>query len=837
VRDDFWMATARFMRDLEVPLVEGQNSAAADLFDLRHACRVLAAFGRAFGALPEGELTSPQEDFLERAVAGLAQEGKVIPVRLSLFAQMVQGNHWLPATLKEVGGAEGVGVTFLEQAFSGASAPPEHRLHQKAARAILQALLPEQGTDLKGLMRSHQELLEASGYADRPQEFNDLVRMLDSELRLVTPSDPERVASEEQETAPAIKPASTALSSGTAGHQPLATGKYYQLTHDYLVPALREWLTCTQKETWRGRAELRLEEWTGQWSRNPSRRLLPSLPEYLWLVLGVPRAKRKPPERALLSAAGRYHGLNWGLMLCALVVAGVGLQQYVSSLHRATDQERAKTLVNLVANAAPPDVPAAIEQLKPMRRFALPVLRDRFDEAPADSSQRLHIAFTLAAFGEIEEDFLLQRTATIPVSEARNMMTAIAFAKAALAPKLLQRVEREQNPEVRARFAIFLLHLGDPGGAQRVLALAPDPASRTAFIHSFADWHGSLLSLPDLLADSGDPAFQSGICAALGLITPDNLAPDEREALGNVLVRLYREPPDGGVHSAAGWSLRRWNRKLPVLERTQQAPAGRGWFVNHSGMTMLAIRPGTFTMGDPAQPDSAPHQVTLTRPFFLCDTEISSDLFHQFLNDPQYPDEKKPKNWTASKKGILPTGDRSLGMVSWLDALLFCNWLSQAEGRQPCYHSTKQKTWECNFETDGYRLPTEAEWEYACRAGTTTAYAFGNDTKLLPGYAFFNLNSEGDAWPGGMKIPNSWGLFDMHGNVAEWCWDWYGAFAGGIDRDPRGPVTGTLRLCRGGDFFVHPVHLQSGNRLDRSSPTSRVPRIGFRVLCSSIPVP
>jgi hypothetical protein len=196
VRDDFWMAATRFMRGLEIPLVEGQNSAAVDLFDRLHARRVLIAFGRAYRVLPEAvsEVTPLQEAFADQSVTALAQDGKIISVRLALFAEMVKGKPWTPETLRETGGAEGVGVTFLEETFSASTAPPEHRLHQKAACSVLRALLPESGTDIKGRMRSRQELLETSGYADRPRDFDDLIRILDSELRLITPTDPEGVA-------------------------------------------------------------------------------------------------------------------------------------------------------------------------------------------------------------------------------------------------------------------------------------------------------------------------------------------------------------------------------------------------------------------------------------------------------------------------------------------------------------------------------------------------------------------------------------------------------------------------------------------------------------------
>ena len=294
VRDDFWMAATRFMRELEVKLVEGQNSAAVDLFPIRHAEKVLASFGRAFGCLPDksSDATTEQKQFLSQAVAGLAQEGKVISVRLSLFAEMMKGKSWTPAALKAVGGTEGVGVTFLEETFSATTAPPEHRYHQKAARAVLKSLLPESGTDIKGHMRSRDDLLEASGYSNRPKDFDDLIRILDGEIRLLTPTDPEGKSSDE----------STAKVQSGA--------KYYQLTHDYLVPSLRDWLTRKQKETRRGRAELLLADRAAVWNARPESRQLPSL--WQWLSIRWLTAKKTwpSPQRKMMRTATRYHAVR-----------------------------------------------------------------------------------------------------------------------------------------------------------------------------------------------------------------------------------------------------------------------------------------------------------------------------------------------------------------------------------------------------------------------------------------------------------------------------------------------------------------------------------------------
>src|SRR5207248_511313 len=141
-----------------------------DLFPVGHAEKVLAAFGRAFGALPQNtpEIPKEQKKFLEQAVQGLAQDGKVVCIRLAVFAEMLKSKPWTPATLKEVGGAEGAGVTFLEETFSAATAPPAHRLHQQAARAVLQALLPAPGSHIRGQMQPVDKLLTLSGYTARP---------------------------------------------------------------------------------------------------------------------------------------------------------------------------------------------------------------------------------------------------------------------------------------------------------------------------------------------------------------------------------------------------------------------------------------------------------------------------------------------------------------------------------------------------------------------------------------------------------------------------------------------------------------------------------------------
>ena len=261
VRDDFWMAVTRFMEELEVELVQGQNTAARRSLrpstcpqgagSVRHRLRKLAGAN-------ERDLPGTSTPFWIKRSPSLPRTARSSRCASPCSPRWSRASPGPRQTLREVGGTEGVGVTFLEETFSSPQANPKHRLHQKAAQAVLKALLPETGTDIKGQMRSEEELQEAAAYADRPREFADLIHILDNELRLITPTDPEGSGDERPSASPG--------------------GRYYQLTHDYLVHSLRDWLTRKQRETRRGRAELRLAERSSLWNAKPENRHLPSRP-------------------------------------------------------------------------------------------------------------------------------------------------------------------------------------------------------------------------------------------------------------------------------------------------------------------------------------------------------------------------------------------------------------------------------------------------------------------------------------------------------------------------------------------------------------------------------
>jgi formylglycine-generating enzyme required for sulfatase activity/energy-coupling factor transporter ATP-binding protein EcfA2/predicted Ser/Thr protein kinase len=809
VRDDFWMAATRFMRSLEVHLLENQNSAAVDLFPIRHAAKVLAAFGRAFGVLPEQSVnaTKEQKQFLEQAVSGLAEDGKVVCVRLALFAEMMKGKAWTPATLKEVGGTEGVGVTFLEETFSASTAPPDHRYHQKAARAVLKALLPDSGTDIKGHMRSYAELLAASGYADRPKDFGDLIGILDGEIRLITPTDPEGKEGAED-----------------SASQAKTGDRYYQLTHDYLVPSLREWLTRKQRETRKGRAELRLAERSASWNAKPENRYLPSPWEWLDIRLFTRKGDWTGPQRTMMHSAARHHGLCWGTGLLLVITLGIGIQQYLAAKRRENEQyvaakrlendrRRAESLVGAVLTAPADAVPYAIQNLMPLREHAISILDRQYQDGRLPPSQRLHAALAMAAFGQVQQDFLAQAIATAETNECRNLITALRLGKEGAVKAVLQQGEtagRNKDWPQKARFAIVALHLGESALARDMLQVEqrPDPVQRTVFIKTFPTWHGDLSDLLPALETTDDSALRSGICCAMGGVSPDTLSPEEKKAWGSALQEWYRSKPDAGTHGAAGFALGQWKLALPSIAPTAGPQPGAHWFVNSVGMTMVLIPAGEFLMGSPGSDnnfDEKQHRVRITKPFWLGMHLVTVGQFRKFVEESKHD---AGAEWQEAFHA--QTENHPVVSVNWDDAKAFCDWLSKKEGKK-------------------YRLPTEAEWEYACRAGTRTTWSFGDNEGDLGDYAWFALNSLSQTHAVGQKRPNAYGLFDMHGNVWEQCQDWYdgGYYAKSPIDDPAGPTTGAIRVYRGGSWDYPAGICRSADRFG-DDPGGRRNGLGFR---------
>jgi serine/threonine protein kinase len=884
VRDDFWLALSRFMAILEVPLRQNHNAMLVDLFTPRHARKVLSQFGAAYDRLPAnaGELTADQNAFLDRAVEELSDGGKVFPVRLSLFVEMVKTQPWTIDTLTELGGIHGLGLQFLEETFSSHLAPVAQRTHEPAVRRVLRKLLPEQGVNIKGNMQPESVLLDESGYRDQPALFDEMMRILDNELRLVTPTDPAGTTTSED-----------SISQSSEGQH------YYQLTHDYLVPAIEQWLTRKERETRCGRAELRLAEYASLWSTKPATKYAPAYFDWISIRFWSSPKRWNSVERKMMKTAARRHVLRTALTVACLVaiVTAVWLYQTSSSASALVQQLQTARIAQLdsildriaqrgsfavapltavLATAEPESVadlatrlallPHDNEQREILIRrsvaAALPavlLLRERLSpldpssrdylcavlQGNGDPPQQLRAAIMLGRDAEVVNDDApdlwprqakpivaeLIRHATVspqdtnvlldgmrPIarhftaelrqtalqkedSSSRSLATSFLvqflqeqpgellsfFLDASfpqhdvIMPTLSPQLEAitpqlqtlafseldEQLPEEefdklarRKGLAAALLHrVGLAESTWPLLRESPWPHVRGYLVHGIAALGGDFDVVLYRFSRETQTPMRRALLLSLGEFPDDDISPSSRLQAIALAKDAFENDHDAGIHSAAQWALLRWGQgewiaeteaKLSKLNRDPR----KNWYLNTEGQTMAVF--------------DAREVPGIGRVFEMATREVTVEEYLRY----------KPSHYYYEYRS--PTPDCPIGMMNWFRCLGYCRWLSDRLNADPDHSYPPELTPNnrdvpCDFvlQHGAYRLPTAAEWQYACAAMTTSRRYYGWTDELADKYYWYwdsSLNDQGDVryYPAGMKRPNDFGMFAMYDGVREW---------------------------------------------------------------------
>jgi formylglycine-generating enzyme required for sulfatase activity len=451
------------------------------------------------------------------------------------------------------------------------------------------------------------------------------------------------------------------------------------------------------------------------------------------------------------------------------------------------------------------------------------------------------------------------RPAALSVSEARFLKeTGFLVSAAVWHRPVVPEDAKEHLARRQASAAAALVQLGQAGDAWPVLRQRPDPRARSHLIERLNLLGADPQALWRRFTEEPNVSIRRALLLALGDFGDKELPPAERDRLQPHLFELYRTDPDPGLHGAAACLLTHWGQRAKLRDIDQelaardkdvasggrQPPEGRRWYINGQGQTMILIPgPVEFMMGFPRTeaereggPEGAverPHRRRIGRSFALAAHEVTVDQFLRFRKDHGY------------SKQYARTPDSPVNVLTWYDAAAYCNWLSEQERipkEQWCYEPNAKGQYAEGMrakpgylDLTGYRLPSEAEWEYACRAGTVTARYYGETEEQLGRYGWYTKVSGDKALlPVGELRPNDWGFFDLLGNDVGWCHDrifYYPRSRFGRvieDREYIGYIIDRQsRVLRGGAFTNHARIVRAALRL-RNAPANQNNDAGVR---------
>lgn len=475
------------------------------------------------------------------------------------------------------------------------------------------------------------------------------------------------------------------------------------------------------------------------------------------------------------------------------------------------------SIVDGVQDARGAALPGLVAELQKYPSFlATSVLESRLRNA-SEPHRQLNLAFALADFGRARTEFIISQIEKVSEDSSSNLILSLSanredslrvigsHAATCAGNKLWRR---------KSRLAILALSLGDAELACDMSRIQdrPDPVERTNFIEELKNWPAIVTrELEVLLRATRDRGLRSAILLGVARMPDGKLDLETQKRMQILAEEWYLSEPESVTHSAAIWLLRKWNIPLPEIPPGINGTQPNEWYRNSQGQTFVLIPSGSFhESAEPGEENSGGKRV-IAESFWLADREVTVSQYQRFLEESEDVPRQKAAQWVAINerfKSWGPTLEHPASWVTWYDAVLYCNWVSNKEGLSPAYErvAVKPKTgrdenveWRPVRGANGYRLPRQQEWEYACRAGTTTEWACGNDEGQLRDYA--------QCWAAakeycGAKLPNGWGLWDMHGNVYEWCDDPW----------ENGQYTQNAREIRGGSFNYPAVVVRSANR-------------------------
>lgn len=511
------------------------------------------------------------------------------------------------------------------------------------------------------------------------------------------------------------------------------------------------------------------------------------------------------------------------------------------------------------------DLVAWREALRPAKNQLFKPLGTIYRDMSQREQPRVFAAETLADYAGGQPAVLVDLLADAEpfqypvIFEKLSAASAIPLAAVELTkqpPEKATEEDKEQLAKRQANAAVALVRLGAAEQAWPLLKHTPDSRARSYFIHWLSPLGGDPKAIIKHLDSEPDVSIRRALLLTLGEFNETQVPLAERQPLAEKLWQLYETEPDAGLHASAEWLLRTWGegKKLQTVveklkanqeqRREPQAGEKRNWYVNSQGQTMLVIEAGEFQMGSPEtepahEQTEVLHRRKIARRFEMAAHEVTNAQFMVFRKE-------RPEIEKMNLALFLKTADSPQVGMTWYEAAAYCNWLSEKDllpEDQWCYEPNAEKKYAAGMkakakagELSGYRLPSEAEWEYACRAGAVTSRYYGLSEPLLSKYEWYLGSSKERLWPVGSLKPNDWGLFDMLGNASEWTHEPFSFYPDSsqqtlepaVDSLDETPVVDNFtRRLRGGSWQTPSSRIRSAYR-NNSVPTNRLTNLGFR---------
>lgn len=776
VRDDFWLASSKLSSALDVEIIDRHNAMLVERFDLDHAEKVLFEYGRSLGKLPEAQedLTEGQSRFLRVVARDLSEDQCVIPVRISLFVEMFKSRPWNCQELEDVGGVAGVGEKFLHSTFSSTNSPAKYRKFEEASRRVLESLLPANDISIRVHFRSADLMKEASGLSE--QEFSSLLEILDKDLRLITPVDPD--------------------SSSTDSEQNAQETRFYQLTHDYLVPSVRNWLFAKRKSTWRGRTELLLDDLERRWAPERGRKAIPGPLELIQIDWCIPRASMSQDAKSLVRLA-HWQYLSSGLLIfgvMSLLVASAVL--YTSwSIARRHALENALTCHGSM-------FPDRLEELSGYFPSLAELVQQKQEDTDTPWQDRLAMIrlFYDSELNVSSLNRLVESLSDAENNEVKNSSIACKNHRDEVLEWLEAKFQNTDKQSISLNEIAFELGLSSCGLLEQICDDRTQPDLQTELmlrLHPFFKNDVSFVS--EFLQQTQSDIALYVLIIALGKVGPSIANANGFDELHKVVQSLYCEHEHGGVHYACQWTLSQWRMQTTVPQFDTHEPGDREWWhfqVDNQRIDLVKIPKGAFQRGAgssgrwwyPAE------KVELKSSYWIATCETSSRLIQIWRQ-------------AEGHDGILGP-DFPATNVSVPDTLEFLHWLNS------------------EFTSGGtFRLPTPDEWEKAARAHVSGTYAWGNVGNVETCRQFAVIDDDGDGnahlAPSRSRIPNFFGLFDVSGNVWELC-----------QFEDSAKYPGLL-ISRGGSFNADRPFLIVDRFLLEEKDAEGRDSLGFRIIWSA----